>query len=233
MPRLTLRYPVISVFAVALLALGALVVGARPAAAATVQYQVGTTTTCYRDASLHSPPVATVSAGEVIFGSDPLLGADAVVFVRATRLSGQDLGYCPAYGPGFTNSFTAVATGSPLVFGGTSVVAAAPLVTSRFFPVGGVVHHPAVFGLGGVVHHPTVFGLGGVVHPTVVRHHPTVVGLGGVPVLGATTAVGSVQFVVGTGAVTSSGCPASGCPQTVRQELTPLPLQRLGGRGVR
>ena len=221
MPRLTLRYPVISVFAVALLALAAFVVGARPAAAESVQYRAGTATTCHRDPDLNSPPVGSLSAGETFIGSDPLLGADAVVFVRATRLSGQDLGYCPAYGPGFTNNLTAVASGSPLVFGGTSVVATSPVVTSGFFPVGGVVHHPAVFGLGGVV------------HPSVVRHHPTVVSLGGVPVLGATTAVGSVQFTVGTGAVTSSGCPVSGCPQTVRQELTPLPLQRLGGRGVR
>ena len=230
MPRLALRYPVISVFAVALLALAAFVVGARPAAAESVQYRAGTATTCHRDPDLNSPPVGSLSAGETFIGSDLLLGAAAVTFVRATRLSGQDLGYCPAYGPGFTNNLTAVATGSPLVFGGTSVVAAAPLVTSRFFPVGGVVHHPSVFGLGGVVHHPTVFGLGGVVHPAVVRHHPTVVGLGGVPVLGTTTAVGSVQFVVGTGAFNPAGCPASGCPP---QRLVPPSLQRLGGRGVR
>ena len=187
MPRLTLRYPVISIFAVAVLALGALMVGARPAAAESVQYRAGTATTCHRDPDLNSPPVGTLSAGETFIGSDPLLGAAAVTFVRATRLSGQDLGYCPAYGPGFTNNLTAVATGSPLVFGGTSVVATSPVVTSRFFPVGGVVHHPAVFGLGGVVHHPSVFGLGGVVHPAVFGHHRTVFGLGGVPVLSTTT----------------------------------------------
>lgn len=81
-----------------------------------VEYTVGTTTATYQGPSLKSPQVGTVQAGETVYGSPgPVLGEDAVVFLRCRRPSGQDLGYCPLYGPGFSNNLTAVTTGARLV----------------------------------------------------------------------------------------------------------------------
>jgi hypothetical protein len=81
-----------------------------------VEYVVGSTTATYQQPSLKSPQVGTIQAGETIYGSPgPVLGEDAVVFLRCRRPSGQDLGYCPLYGPGFSNNLTAVTTGARLV----------------------------------------------------------------------------------------------------------------------
>ena len=126
MLRTAVRSRALSLLAIGAVALTALVLAARPAHAqestAYSEYQVGNATACHQQADLNSPRSGSVQAGEIVYGFGLVLGADAVVFLRTVRTSGEDIGYCPAYGPNFTNNIVGVVTRAPVVLRSNVVV---------------------------------------------------------------------------------------------------------------